>query len=260
MSSLERNYPSRVLYVEGRRSAQRISNEQIAPLLQGRRYDAVSSHLLTIPKLGERLGAVHVSLLRDPLERIRSAHRFLLRQGAIDANTTLEEFLEGNFQAHNFQARHSAIGCSPEDAADWRFNDQIYRKFESREIFFGLVELFDTCMLLLEQEVAAQGGTFDAAYYGVLNRSPGVDQASSGEDLRELCRFYNQHDYDLYDAVKARLLDTIETRISAEDVAAFRQRCRLLRKQAAKGCVPRVPDPKHWVYIDEAADLDIALP
>jgi hypothetical protein len=78
--------------------------------------------------------------------------------------------------------------------------------------------------------------------------------------LRELCRFYNQHDYDLYDAVKARLLDTIETRISAEDVAAFRQRCRLLSQQAAKGYLPRVPDPKHWVYIDEAADLDIVLP
>ena len=66
---LERNFPGAVLCVEGSSASSRITCAQVLPHVAGNHYQAVSSHVLAIPALGQNIADIHFSMLREPVEK-----------------------------------------------------------------------------------------------------------------------------------------------------------------------------------------------
>lgn len=248
---LEHNYPGRVLYVEGVRPGGRISCDRIRPHHGGKGYSAVSSHELAFPGPGEQIGLIHFSLLRDPLDRLLSAYRYQKRTNDIRADMGIEEFIETNFQADNFQARHASMPNPSTGVPGWAPDDRIFDRIESGEILFGLVEYFDQSMLLLEAVARDHGFKFDGAYPSRINASAdGVDSDSLlGADLRAFVAEKNAREYRLYETVKQRMLPIFSARCGDKDLQEFASRCARLRDDGVTREV-LVPTERDWLYID----------
>ncbi|MDH3997370.1 MAG: sulfotransferase family protein [Desulfuromonadales bacterium] len=258
---LEKNFPGQVLYIEGEKNAgekcrRRLHCDDLPPHLESGAYQAVSSHLLMVPDMGENVGEVHFSLLRDPLERTLSAYHFLKRGGEIDSDMTLAEFCQSNFQAGNFQLHHSSLREDKTPIDDWSINDKIYQKIDSGEIFFGLVEYFDHTMLLLEELLKRHGVKFDGAYTQDFNRTAGKTgrQWQMNDADRKILLEKNARDIELYAYVRHKFLERFHARFGDKDLEDFARRCyRLRRKFNRKKRKPRpviVPDASQWVHVD----------
>jgi hypothetical protein len=252
---LERNFRGAVLYIEGPRasSSARITCDQVLPYIADNRYQAVSSHVLALPKPGGNIGDVHFSLLRDPIERVLSAYRFHKKRKDIRDDVTIEQFVEKNLQADNFQTRHSSMPTSSTGAVGWQIDDRIFEKIESGEIIFGLVEYFDHSMLLLEAIARDRGFAFYGAYPRKLNTTTDIADTDKviPDDLRAFCVHKNALDFKLYETVKKSFLPAFEARFTESDLQVFAVRCERLRNDQNARNV-RVPAAREWVHIEEA--------
>lgn len=250
---LERNFPGVVLYIEGPRtsSSARITCDQVLPYVADNRYQAVSSHVLAIPKLKGNIGDVHFSLLRDPIERVLSAYRFHKKRKDIGDDVSFEQFVEKNLQADNFQTRHSSMPTSSTGIASWQIDDRIFEKIESGELIFGLVEFFDQSMLLLEAVAKERGFAFDGAYPRKLNMTTDIADSDSviSDDVRAFCARKNALDFELYEIVKKRFLPAFHALYTDLDLQEFASRCERLRNDQDASKV-RVPAAREWVHID----------
>jgi len=251
---LERNYPGNVLFIEGKGSGDRISCEQVRPYLASHRYQAVSSHLLAIPPLGGNIGDLHIALLRAPIDRVLSAYRFQKKTGDIGGDVSLEAYIETNFQAENFQAKHASMPHPATGIAGWGLDERVYRKIESGELQVGLVEYFDQSMLLLEAEARDRGIPFDGAYPRKINTTtssgdPDPAGAALPDNLKALCAEKNAADSRLYETVKRRLLPAFSARFGESELRDFASRCQQLRADPSAVNV-RVPGKKDWVHIE----------
>lgn len=248
---LEKNFRKKVLYIEGRESGQRIFCEDLLPYVKDDSYRAVSSHLLVIPDLGQNIGEVHVSFLRDPVERIVSAYHYFKKRGEIESGKTLKEFCKSNFQADNFQAKHSSIVGSNNSSDKWEINRRIYKKIEAGEIFFGIVEYFDHSMVMLEDLLKRRGIKFDGAYperqnVSIPEEGPGCE--IDGE-IRKLIMERNVHDIELYEYVKQRFLDRFYERFEEKDLEPFRLRCAKLKRKWWKIRSVVMPSHEQRVFV-----------
>jgi hypothetical protein len=249
---LERNFPSGVLYIEGPRNSSsiRITCDQVRPYIADNSYQAVSSHVLAIPKLGGNIGEVHFSLLRDPIQRVLSAYRFHKKRKDIREDMSINEFVEKNLQADNFQARHSSMPALSTGDVGWQIDDRIYDKIESGEIIFGLVEYFDHSMLLLEAIAKERGFAFDGAYPRKLNTTDSADaDIVIGDELRALCAHRNALDFKLYETVKQRILPVFKARFTESDLQEFTTRCGRLRNDEEAKKI-QVPAAKEWFHVE----------
>ena len=172
-SILQDNYGKTVGYVESEGKGDRLPWQLISEALDLDRYKAVSSHLVTLPPVGESFAKMHVAFVRNPRERIRSAYRFQLRTGALEPKDLgFTEFLQRMRKStgSNAQTRH----LSPQDFGGWqqRKGWQLRPElidFNREDTFIGLVERFDESLVVLESRLKAMGIDLDASYPSALN-------------------------------------------------------------------------------------------
>lgn len=73
---LERNFPGSVLHIEGTDPAGRLSSQQMRIAAGPRPHHAMSSHSFPLPAPKDAWAVIHLSVLRDPIERYTSIYRF----------------------------------------------------------------------------------------------------------------------------------------------------------------------------------------
>lgn len=241
---LHRNWPERVLHVEHRQPDRRIGVAAVAPLLVRTELVAVTSHLLTMPAYADRLAPVHFALVRDPLQRLRSAWQFVgqqqrWRDGGFDGFLAALEH-----QASNFHVR--LLGVPGDAAADWPC-DPARVPLGEPHVLIGLVERFDESMFLLERRLSALGCAFD----GSVARRHNVGAPGSFElppamvdELRER----NRADFALHERVGAAM-DAELARVDPDGsgLADHRRRC----AERARSPNPFLGlEPARWTYLD----------
>lgn len=195
---LNRNWPEQVLHVEHRLADQRIYCDQMPPLLEGRPYKALTSHLLAMPAPGQEIAHVHFGLVRDPIERLVSTYKFVpeeRRRGGF------RNFIEANrHHACDYHLRHLGVqGRGAIGIAGWQ-PDPAALRIDAPHVLLGLVERFADTMFLLERRIAAVGGVFDGSVGGRHNVGKG-DPLDMDDQLLQELREQNAGDYLAVQAV-----------------------------------------------------------
>lgn len=241
---LNRNWPKRVLHIEHRISDRRIHCDQVQPFVEGGAYDAVTSHLLTMPRPGEEFAHVHFGLVRDPIARLISAYKFVPEERRFGG--FLQFVAAHKHHACDYHIRHLA---RPADSVEegWRADPAAVPLGEPR-VFLGLVERFADTMFLLERRLARLGVTFDGSVGGRQNvgkgESPDIDDATMAQ-LKE----YNVEDFRLYDRV-SKLLDEelAEVDPDGKGRAEYQQRCEARAGKRERYLGVR---PTDWTYLED---------
>ena len=241
---LNRNWSGRVLHIEHRINDRRIHCDQVQPYLEHGHYDAVTSHLLTMPRPGEQFAHVHFGLVRDPIARLVSAYKFVPEESKFGG---FLQFVAANrHHACDYHVRHLATPAAS-IAEGWRA-DPAAVPLGAAHVLLGLVERFDDSMFLLERRLAAVGCEFDGSVGGRQNVGRG-DAPDIGEATLAQLRDYNLEDYRLYARVAAALdEELLAVDPSGEGRAEYRQRCAMRAGDQERYL--GVPPPK-WTYIEE---------
>lgn len=240
---LNRNWRGNVLHIEHRIADRRIRCSEIVPHIVRGRHVAVTSHLLRMPAPGEAIAHVHFALVRDPIERLVSAFKFVPEERK---RCGFDVFVEQNqHHACDFHVRHLArAGAGPDPG--WR-KDPAAVPLGEPHVLIGLVERFADAMFLLERRLQAVGCAFDGSTGARQNigkgEAPDLPEATL-QRLREL----NADDYTLYARVGAamdRELAAVDPDGKGRAEHARRAAARAGRKEPYLG----VPPPK-WTYLE----------
>lgn len=241
---LHRAWPQRVLHIEHARPDSRIGIDSVRPFVEAGDYAALTSHLLTMPRPGEQIAQVHFALVRDPVDRILSAYRFVQDRWTEGGFERFQQELE--HQVASFQCRHLGVPTGrPGD--DWHLDlDAV--PIGASHLLIGLVERFDDSMFLLERRLAAFGCAFDGSHAGAYNVGSNPLHDLPADTLQQL-REHNREDYELL----RRVGSALDAELAAVDPdgsgrAEFRARC---RARAATEEPYLGPDPSEWIYLEE---------
>jgi hypothetical protein len=246
---LNRNWPGKVLHIEGRTADRRIHCSQVATFLGQNDHPALTSHVLTMPPVGGEIAAVHFGLIRDPIQRLLSAYHFAPQERQLGG--FLEFVAAHAHYACEFHARHLARQQVGENgvydrAADWRANASAV-PIGAPGVLIGLVERFEDSMFLLEQRLAKAGCRFDGSVGERQNVGKGSGLSLDDAAVARL-RDSNRLDYELYARAEAEL----DRELAVVDPggtgrAAHRKRCaaRAGKKEPYLGQVPA-----NWTYLD----------
>jgi len=250
---LQKNFPGEVLYIEGVRTAYRIRCEDVADFLrrQAQRYQAVSSHVLTIPTPGNEIASFHVSFLREPWKRIVSEYQFVERNGQVKGTIDdyLVRILDPRSVKINFQIKHSSIQDF-KTGNGWDENvASIYLNREN--VFFGIVELFDESMIIIEEMLASRQLRFDGAYIAPQNVSRGTTTAPKPVLMRKFVEM-NRADCAWYEKKRAQIEEMYHiVDPDGSKMQDFKRRCAAL-KAAPKSATAsiRIPPLREWARIE----------
>ncbi len=248
---LQKNFPNQVLHIESVTPASRITCSDLVPVLEDKpHYQAVSSHLLTLPHPGEEIGHIHISLLRDPIQRMLSEYNFEKKRKGIQPSLTFKEYCERQLERKsNFQVKHSSL----QDEQDFQNHQGWSQNLETLDLnrdslFFGIVEQFDQSMVVLEHLFLLRGITFDAAYDAVKNTSKRKDKnAPLPPQLINWLREKNQLDFKFYEQCKSHLQQQYQAiDPTGQKLIDFRERCSKI--SSIKQTVS-MPNHQEWVRI-----------
>jgi len=159
---LNREFPN-LLKVESSEPGKRLFFEDIPSKILN--TDAISSHLLSPSKHKD---AIHVTLLRNPLDRLISAWKFETKivKDTRDNTITLKEYI-GNFKKSilsNYQSKLLSFqNKNNHFASGWNINLDLDYLF-SDNFFIGTVERFDESMVLIEQRLKRRAVNVDMSY------------------------------------------------------------------------------------------------
>lgn len=270
---LERNFSGRVLHIEGTDPRARLRPEQVraaaAPYPDHR---AIASHSFPLPAPEAAWARIHLSVLRDPIERYASIYRFE-RSRAIDhpANQTAREL---GFRAYcqwwhdhpsgiwaNWQTRcctpqgQTSEGDGTSGLPGWDADLELALQAVLETALVFTLDRFDQGLVLLEERLEAHGTPFDASYLRQnVSRIDAEQEADYdallGRDLHQALVEANQLDYTLI----GRVRDAIDQRYARLDpkgarLSDFRARCARLADPANRPAV-RVPGQSDWILVE----------
>lgn len=200
---LERNFPRRVLHIESVDPGGRLSSQKIRTATGRRSHRAISSHSFPLPSPKDAWAVIHLSVLRDPIERYASIYRFERSREAdhsanhaarnLDVNGFCTWWLEQESGIWiNWQTRcctpqfgldivgqfvSAASGVAPTIFRAQRFGGRQTCGPPGWDADLGLalraalktalvltVDHFDQGLVVLERRLRAQGYVFDASY------------------------------------------------------------------------------------------------
>lgn len=207
----KRNFPDSCLFAEHKKAltADQFESLIIKHLKNNPNISIVSSHVLTgisiIP------AEIKYCLLRNPLDRIVSAFKMDLRRNIIGSGLTFNDYLKRP-ENQNFQSRRIT--------RDYKFDFS-----DSKDLKYGVVDLFDESMLLLEEMSANCHVKFDGSYKRILNAASTPNILISEDDEKEFNEV-NADDIQLYKRAKNKILEDFN-RIKNKDVkfSNFKERC-----------------------------------
>ena len=254
---LHKNFPGGVLHVEGNSSGARLTPAQIKDAVRPfPGHQAITSHCTPLPPYESKWAQLHLTLLRDPIDRVYSMYRFDRRRpdetpgGCIAKERSfrgyVEWWLKGDHDTilSNWQVRC----CTPQlglsgggksrTRKGWNADLNAARSAIENFVFAGTVEDFDESMLLLECRLRQQGIPFDASYLrrNTAPREPhGEDNTRDrvlkllGKPLHELLLELNTKDHDLFGLARRLVRERFSELDDAQQrLEEFRERCRAL--------------------------------
>ena len=179
---LQRNFPNQVLHIEGDSSGARLTRDDICrTVAQYLHHQAISSHTTPFPDRGSTWAKCHLTMLRDPVQRLKSMYLYdrtrtddeLASQQAREADLRgyCEWWLKNSSNLiRNWQVRC----CTPQRGTDPSSSDSPIAGWEADLdaageaitdwAFAGLVDDFDRSMVVLQSALRERGIVLDAAY------------------------------------------------------------------------------------------------
>ena len=167
---LEKNFPSKVLYVESLLPNERLHFDRVKQLFDAKSFNAISSHLLAQPINTNHLV---ITFLRNPATRLISAYEFqkatnTLKPGDDNFRAFLNRLRSSSVA--NYQTRllskQSFLGTGQRKGWDldpWSID------LNNPNLFVGTVELFNESLVLLEKWLQSHSVNFDASYKSAVN-------------------------------------------------------------------------------------------
>lgn len=250
---LQRNYPEKVLHIEGITANHRISCSDVRPFLEEKHYKAVSSHLLTMPQVGDELGLVHVIWVRNPIARVKSAYRFMKKEKKIAAGVSFIDWYKNLARWNdNFQSKHISIKSDMNRDA-WISNPSTIDINRDR-IFFASVEDFDISIVLLENWLSKKEINFDGAYPAMLNTSVNKgNEEQLDQDDASFLEKVNEEDIAIWLSVRKNVKAKYE-QVDPDGILLenYKFRCALLKEDRSRAGISQ-PPPKKWIYIEHGS-------
>jgi hypothetical protein len=216
-SILETNFPHSVLYAESKdhgltdlaigRQRRRLEVEPLFEFLaDSKRYHVLSSHFAS--PLVASLSQQAVTILRHPFTRMQSSFNYDIMLGNIDSNVNFVEY--ANLR-RNAMSRTLFAGASP-----------------NHPFFYGVLELFDESMVLLEHMMYVNYGVLlDLSYAAPSNVSPSLGKPSNPASQSESFEADNLADYEIYDRA-VRLIES-----SSKDISGWNSKLSDFRRRKA---------------------------
>lgn len=201
---LQRNFPNRVLHIEGGWNGARLSAEQVRNA--GRQYpehQAISSHCTPLISPEEAWAKCHITILRDPIDRFYSMYRF--DRSRTDNNLASRMARESDFPTYcqwwlnmedslwrNWQTRCCTpqlwLNSTPSYSSryGWSADLEAARQAISTTALIGTVDQFPQSMLLFESHLEQEGIPFDAAYLRQNITKDKNDKSGIHNEVKEL--------------------------------------------------------------------------
>lgn len=256
--ALQQHYGDALGYVEHPDPGTRLAWLTLEVVHPRRPFQAVTSHLITLPPPG-RVAHLKVAFLRDPIARLASAYRFQrdTQKAQWLENLSFEGYLENLARSSlaNFQTRH----LSPQEPVDWELRAGWGARpelidLERTDLFVGVVERYDDSLVVLEAMLEAHGIAISLAYGTARNTTEPSKQDRTATlalpshkylFMTELDRSLLLRAHDRLDRHLAALPD-LEARRHA-----FRERCNAIAADpiALRG-QPLRPVPQ-WDYLSD---------
>ncbi|TVS09130.1 MAG: hypothetical protein EA423_00500 [Phycisphaerales bacterium] len=188
----------------------------------------------------ERLPGPHryMTIIREPVDRTLSVFGFCKKKGFIDANTTLDQFLDSLpenpvWQTNDAQIRYLAgergvIDTRPVGAVDREMLELAKKRLD--EMFFvGVMERFDESVVLLGRQLGWRGLAYGRSNVNRERTKPHeLDYAQ-----RELILSHNRLDTELYEHAR----DLLQRRIDAQGPGFAKDVDRFLSRNRRAGVV-----------------------
>ncbi len=197
---LHQNFPGNVLHIEGDRPNARLTPAEVEEAARPYPdHKAITSHCAPLPDADSQWAQFHLTLLRDPIDRLYSMYRFERRRkvdGPARASAKQRCFkgycewwlkipdpIISNWQARCCTPQQRLAGAGGSRAASgWGVDLEEARAAITSCGYVGTVEDFDKSMLLFECGMQQHGYSFDAAYRR-LNVAP--DGPANEDDMRD---------------------------------------------------------------------------
>lgn len=273
---LHKNFPGRVLHIEGDLPAARLTPTQIKDAVRlYPNHQAITSHTTPLPNPKLMWAHLHLTLLRDPIDRAYSMYRFDRRRsddtpsGRIAKEQSFREYIEWWLKnpdslLSNWQVRcctpqqRPFFGLRSPTRTGWNADLKAALSTVANFVFVGTVENFDESMLLLECRLQQQGIPFDAAY---LRRNTSPLDANAHQDTRDLIlellgkplydrlNELNTMDYNLLGLARELVHERFSALKDAQHrLEEFRERCRTLAESESARSV-RQPGREEWIVV-----------
>lgn len=273
---LHRNFPGRVLHIEGDRPGARLTPDQIIGAARPHpNHQAITSHTCPLPDCESLWAQFHFTMLRDPIDRLYSMYRFERRRP--EDGPMIQAAKERSFRGYcerwlekpdpligNWQTRC----CTPQKPLSdghesrgrnrWDADLDAARSVISTSVFVGTVEEFDESVLLLEANMREQGISFDAAYLrkNSTPRESGEEENTRvraiellGESLHDRVMGLNAMDYELVELARRNIREQLPSLGDAEQkLEEFRKRCRALANSPEAQNI-HVPGSDEWMRV-----------
>lgn len=188
----------------------------------------------------ERLPGPHryMTVIREPVDRTLSVYAFCKKNRFIDADTTLEQFLEELpenpvWQTDNAQIRYLAgengvIDTRPVGAVDREMLDLAKKRLE--EMFFvGVMERFDESVVLLGRQLGWRGLAYGSSNVNKQRAKPNEIETSQ----RELILSRNELDLELHQFAG----DLLQRRIDEQGEGFAKDVDRFVRRNQKAGVI-----------------------
>jgi hypothetical protein len=213
---LEKNFPSKVLYVESLIGNSRLDFQLAAPLVAKGSYSAISSHLISRPSRDSLPLPLTITFLRNPSERLMSAYAFQratnsLKEGDVNFRaflTRLRFSIVSNYQTRLLSPQ-TWNSTGPRNG--WDLNPRAIN-LNDENLFVGTVEKFDQSLVLLEQWLKDKGVEFDASYS--VPKNTGIEQGSKKQGYSANAIFPDMIEVD--ELLWKEVTERIESKISKD--------------------------------------------
>ena len=199
----------------------------------------LSSHLMSIPSEGEIAKKI-IFFIREPIARTISSFVFRKSRGEFPKEYSFDNFCKDRLDTNNSNYQWKLLSNQSFLGKQKGWSSEMENNLNRPDIFFGIVDMFDESLVLLEEELQKINLNLDLSYGKSLNVSRTKKIFEFNDEYRNLIKF----DQLIYDKFKDKLIKKINSdQKFPEKLENFKIRCRKIKSPF------KVQEHDEWLLI-----------